>query len=80
MDDRQLEHLLRLLPPAPEAWVRAAQELPFVRDEVAAILERAAASSTYRDALLRDPADTLSREGHELSADVVAHILRRLPD
>ena len=79
MDETDLEHLLRLLGPAPEAWVRTAQELPFVRDEVAAILERAAASSSFREALTEDAQGTLSREGHELTADVVAHIMRRLP-
>ena len=79
MGEGQLEHLLRLLAPAPPAWVRAAQELPFVRDEVAAILEQAAASPAFRDALVRDPGGTLRGKGHDLHPDVVAHILRRLP-
>jgi hypothetical protein len=79
MDETDLEHLLRLLAPAPETWVRTAQELPFVRDEVAAILERAASSSSFRDALRDDASGTLAREGVELNADVVAHILRKLP-
>jgi hypothetical protein len=79
MDETDLEQLLRLLGPAPETWVRTAQELPFVRDEVAAILERAAASSSFREALAEDAQGTLSREGLELNADVVAHILRKLP-
>ncbi len=79
MDDRNLEHLLRLLPPAPESWVRTAQELPFVRDEIDSILERAGSSPTFRDALRKDASGALRQEGYELADDVVAHILRRLP-
>jgi hypothetical protein len=80
IDNHDLENLLRLLEPAPEAWVRTAQELPFVRDEVSEILERAAASPSFREALRVDAQGALRREGHDLTADVVAHILRRLPD
>jgi hypothetical protein len=79
MNETDLEHLLRLLSPAPETWVRTAQELPFVRDEVAAILERAASSSSFREALQSDAGGTLAREGLELTSEVVAHIMRRLP-
>jgi hypothetical protein len=80
MENHELEYLLRLLEPAPEAWVRTAQELPFVRDQVSEILERAAASPAFREALRTDAQGALRREGHDLTADVVAHILRRLPD
>jgi hypothetical protein len=80
MENHELEYLLRLLEPAPEAWVRTAQELPCVRDEVSEILERAAASPAFREQLRSDAQGALRREGHELTADVVAHILRRLPD
>jgi hypothetical protein len=73
-----VERLLGILPSPPEAWVRTAQELPFVRDEIESILEHAAANPTFRDELERDAPGALRLEGHELSPDVVAHILRRL--
>jgi hypothetical protein len=79
MDDQSLERLLRLLPSAPDSWVRTAQELPFVRDEIESILTRAGADSAFRGALQSDAPEALGREGYELSPDVVAHILRRLP-
>ncbi len=78
-DSHEPERLLRVLPSPPEAWVRTAQELPFVRDEIESILERAAASPIFRDELERDAPSALRQEGHQLSPDVVAHILRRLP-
>lgn len=33
-DESRLAELLSVLPPAPEAWVRAAQELPLARREL----------------------------------------------
>ncbi|MGN6378154.1 MAG: hypothetical protein ACTHNU_04320 [Gaiellales bacterium] len=79
INEHELERLLRMLPPAPTAWVRTAQELPFVKDEVAEILERAAANPAFREELRRDADGALRREGHMLTPDVVAHILRKLP-
>ena len=38
-DEERLARLIRALPPAPEAWVRAAQELPLAKaglDEIVA--------------------------------------------
>ena len=78
MDDRELEQRLRLLPPAPPSWVRVAQELPFVQDELTAILSRAAHDQAFGDALLTDPDEALADAGYELSPDVVAHMHRRL--
>lgn len=79
MDRYPLEELLRALPPAPEAMVRTAQELPFVRAEIASILDRVGADEPFRRSLRDDPQSTLERAGYDLSADVVAHIMRRLP-
>src|SRR5436305_13285446 len=33
-DEERLAELLRALPPAPEAWIKAAQELPLARLEL----------------------------------------------
>ena len=40
-DEEQIGELLRALPAAPEAWVRAAEELPQARAEVDQIVSRA---------------------------------------
>ena len=37
-DEERLGRLLAALPPAPEAWVRAAQDLPFLRAQVDEII------------------------------------------
>lgn len=79
IDPDRIADLLRALPPAPEATVRTAQELPFVRDEINAILDRASSDPMFRHALGTDAGAALSREGFDVSEDVVAHILRRLP-
>ena len=64
MDDFELQRLMRLLPPPPPRWVQAAKELPFV---------------DFDHALRTDAAATLELQGYDLSSDVVAHMLKRLP-
>ena len=46
--------LLKMLPPAPEGWVRAAQELPQARLEIDEIAERAQADAEFRAAVEAD--------------------------
>jgi hypothetical protein len=66
-DEEQLGELLSALPPAPEAWVKAAKEAPLVRHRLESVIERAQADEEYRRRLVADP-------GHALEeADVVAH-------
>jgi hypothetical protein len=59
----RLAALLRLLRPAPPAWVRAAQELPRARLELEEIVGRAEADATFRKALLRDLESALADAG-----------------
>lgn len=79
IDDREIERLLRLLQPAPAAWVAAAQELPFLLDSLEDVLERARTDAAFRESLEADPGEVLREAGYELAPDVVAHIMRRLP-
>ncbi len=79
MDDHEVQRLMRLLPPPPPRWVQAAKELPFVQDEIAEILARAADDAEFGRALRSDPALALEQSGYEFSYDVVAHVIRRLP-
>jgi hypothetical protein len=64
-DEDTLSELIAALPPAPEAWVRAAQELPFARREFGAIVARAEADAEFRRALIADLESTLAQEGYE---------------
>ena len=66
-DEEKLGELLSALPPAPEAWVRAAQDLPLMRQGLGAIIERAESDDDYRRKVIEDPESALEE------ADVVAH-------
>jgi hypothetical protein len=79
-DEERLGDLLSALPPAPEAWVKAAKEAPLARQRLDEIVERAKADDDYRRRVVADPERALEE------ADVVAHaqnveiIRRRLRD
>jgi hypothetical protein len=64
-DETQLGELLSALPPAPEAWVRAAQDLPLLRLGLEDIVERARADEKFRRALIADLEAALEAEGFE---------------
>lgn len=78
-EDR-LAQLIAALPPAPEAWVRAAQELPFARRELDQIVARAEADAAFRQALIADLEATLAREGYEPDRQTVDALRRRFAD
>jgi hypothetical protein len=67
-DEERLGELLSSLPPAPEAWVKAAQNLPRARKGVDEIVERAEEDEEYRRRVIEDPRAALEE------ADVVAHV------
>jgi hypothetical protein len=77
-DEERLGELLRLLPPAPVGWVEAAQELPLVRAELDALVQRAEQDAAFRQALVDDLEDALRVAGVEPRAVVVEHLRRRL--
>jgi hypothetical protein len=77
-DEDTLAALIAALPPAPEAWVRAAQELPFARRELDQIVARAEADAEFRRALIEDLEATLAREGYEPDRPIVDALRRRL--
>jgi hypothetical protein len=64
-DENKIAELLSLLPPAPEAWVRAAQELPRAKRELDAIVARAEADIEFRKALIADLEAAVASEGFE---------------
>lgn len=77
-DEDRIAALIAALPPAPDAWVRAAQELPFARRELDQIVARAEADAEFRRALVEDLEATLAREGYEPDRPTVDALRRRL--
>jgi hypothetical protein len=71
-DEERLAAFLRLLPPAPDGWVRAAQELPQARAEIIALVARAADDAAYRARLVADLEAALEAEGIQAKPSVVA--------
>jgi hypothetical protein len=64
-NEETLAELLRTLPAAPQAWVRAAQEIPLARLGLDEIVERANADRAFREALIADLEAALAAEGYE---------------
>ena len=70
-DEERLARLIRALPPAPDGWVRAAQELPLARTQLDDIVGRAEADADFRKRLVADLEAALEAEGYERDPAVV---------
>jgi hypothetical protein len=79
-DQEQLARLIGMLSPAPEGWVRAAQELPAARRGLDELVARAEADAAFRTALLADLESALLAEGVEPQPRVVEELRRHLAD
>ena len=77
-DEERLARLIRALPPAPQGWVRAAQELPFVQGELDDIVGRAEADAAFRERLVADLEGALAAAGYERDPAVMAALRVRL--
>ena len=77
-DETRIGELLRRLPPAPEGWVRAAQELPLARLGLDGLVRRAEADAEFRSRLIADLEAALRDEGVEPSPALVEAIRYRL--
>jgi hypothetical protein len=77
-DEERLGELIGALPPAPEAWVKAAMELPAARAELDEIVARAEADQAFRAAAIADLEAALREEGVEPSPALVEAIRYRL--
>jgi hypothetical protein len=64
-NEETLALLLRTLPAAPTAWVKAAQEIPLARKGLDDIVERARADQAFREALFMDGENTLEGAGYD---------------
>jgi hypothetical protein len=70
-DEERLAGLIRALPPAPEAWVRAAQELPLAKAGLDEIVARAEADAGFKARLVADLEAALEAEGYERDPAVI---------
>ena len=73
-DEELLGELLGMLPAAPPAWVRAAQELPAAGRALDSIVERACIDAGFRVRLGGDLEAALARAGFEPTAALVAAV------
>jgi hypothetical protein len=64
-NEETLAVLLRTLPAAPAAWVKAAQEIPLARRGLDDIVERAQADRAFLEALMIDTESTLEEAGFD---------------
>jgi len=64
-DEETLADLLRTLPTPPQAWVKAAQEIPLASRGLDDIVERAQADQAFREALIADLERALEGAGYE---------------
>ena len=77
-DEQRIAALLGLLPPPPEGWVLAAQELPRARAEIAGLVARAEEDAAFRALVVADLEAALEAEGIEATPSVVAALRTRL--
>jgi hypothetical protein len=77
-DEERLGELLRRLPAAPAAWVRAAQELPAARAALATLVARAEADAAERARIVADLEAALVAEGVPPSSSILAELRARL--
>ncbi len=79
-EEERLAELIARLPPAPEAWERAAQDLPRARAELDHIVERARADGEFRSALIADLERALVDAGYEPRRALVSAVRARLAE
>jgi hypothetical protein len=76
--EQTLAELLRTLPAPPEAWVRAAQEIPLGRRGLDDIVERARADQAFREALIADLERALQDAGYDADPALADAVRERL--
>ena len=77
-DEERIGRLLRLLPPAPEGWVLAAQELPAARAMLDELVARAEQDAAFRLQLQADLERAVAAAGYEPSPYVVSRLRQLL--
>jgi hypothetical protein len=76
--EETLAEALRTLPAPPEAWVKAAQEIPLARRGLDDIVERARADLAFREALITDLEHALQDAGYDADPALADAVRERL--
>jgi len=76
-DHDTLGRLIAALPPAPDGWVRAAQELPAARRGLDGIVNRAVADAAYRERVVADLESALAEVGLEPTPPILEELRKR---
>jgi hypothetical protein len=76
-DHTTLARLIATLPPAPQGWVKAAQELPAARRSIDGIVERAVADAAYRERVVADLESALTDVGVEPTPPLLEELRER---
>jgi hypothetical protein len=73
-DEERLALLLHRLPPPPQGWTEAAQELPLAGAAIESIVARAEADDAFRARLVADLDAALEEAGYEATPSVLASL------
>ena len=76
-DHDTLGRLIAALPPPPDGWVRAAQELPAARRGLDDIVNRAVADAAYRERVVADLESALAEAGIEPTPPILEELRER---
>jgi hypothetical protein len=79
-DELRLAELIAALPPAPAAWVTAAQEFPLAFRSLDGIVERARKDLEYRRAVIADLEGALAETGVEPDRRLVESLRRKVAE
>jgi hypothetical protein len=77
-DEERIGRLIGLLEPAPEGWVRAAQEIPAFRSMLDEIVARAEADQAFRAQVVANLEAAVAEAGFEPRPRAVEELRRRI--
>jgi hypothetical protein len=78
LTEQQLAALITSLPPAPESWIKAAQELPRARQALETLVARAQAGIEQQQAILADLEAAFHTEGVDPQRGLIQELRNRL--
>jgi hypothetical protein len=76
-DHETLGRLIAALPPPPDGWLRAAQDLPAARRGIDVIVDQAVADAAYRERVVSDLESALAEVGLEPTPPLLAELRER---
>jgi hypothetical protein len=79
-DEQRLAELIRMLPPAPQAWVEAAAARPAMLIAVDHVIALAETDAGFREELIADLESAMQRAGVEPRPEVADAVRSRLSD